>query len=146
MRRFVRSTTMRRTLLRAIALVGAVTGLVFVVAHAGMTVGCNRGNTPESQAPVLNNASATAGDPAAATATTGPNGPSAAPATPAKPRTVPSPAKAKDRMRYLPATKAAPVFLPNDAFEDDDPSPPPQQAPQPQQQNAAPQQNRKGGR
>ncbi len=113
------------------ALVTAVTGLGLVVAHAGLTVGCTRGNAPESQAPPsLDNASTT---PVNA-------GPSNAGA-PSKPAGGSS--KAKDRMRYMPATKAAPVFLPNDdAFQDD------QILPQPAQQNAAPpqQQRPKGGR
>jgi hypothetical protein len=127
MRGVVRSTTMRRTLLRAIALLGAVTGLGLVVAHAGMTTGCNHGNTPESQAPLENASAPTpSADPGASPAATTP----------------PSPSKTglKGKARYLPATKAAPVFWANDVGDDDD-------TPAPSPQNAAPQQQgRKGGR
>jgi hypothetical protein len=136
---------MRRTFLRAIALVGAVTGLGLVVAHAGMTVGCNHGTTPESQAPVLSNAAAPS-DGTAATATA--TAPATATTTTAGPSKAGGPSKAKDRMRYLPATKAAPVFWPNDVT-DDPLVPPPQAAPQqnaaPQRNAVPPQQNPKGG-
>jgi hypothetical protein len=98
---------MRRTLLRGLALVTAVLGLGLVVVHAGVTAGCSHGITPDTQQPATANPAnpttqAAAPDPAPAKATR-------------------ATGKGKGKTRYLPATKAAPVFVPDDVDEDDAP-------------------------
>ena len=112
---------MRHHVLRALAVLTAICGLALVVAHAGLTSGCSPGEARGVQAP-SNASDSTA--------------PTAADPAPTKPAGGGSPkAKRARDMRYLPATKAAPVFMPRDVEEDEPPA-----------QSPAPQQARKGGR
>ena len=107
---------MRRSILRVLAVFSAISGLAFVVAHAGLTAGCGRGTPTDAQNPGnLSNATTQAAAPE----------PAAAP-SPTPTATTPSKAKTR-RPRYLPATKAAPVFVTDDGDDDAPPAPPPQQ-------------------